>query len=172
MASPSDHDAPPDAPAAAAGGDDAHGPEAEDAVDDDDGPDPVRLSILALVLVVLLGVWLWTALRPTPKPFYAEMPGVRLDGLTPAQREIVLKEANAMACDCGSPTCHYNVAECRHMEETACDTSLRLAGIIIRRVTGKEPEYTQAMPGGMPGAINPGTPAASPSVSASSSGAR
>jgi hypothetical protein len=127
--------------------------------EEDESPDPVRLGILAAVLLVLISVWVWITLHPPPKKQYADIPGVSLEGLTPAQKEAVLREANAMNCDCGSATCHYDVAECRHMENTTCDVSMKLAGQIVKRVTGKDPVFTQPMPGGMDMAPASGAPA-------------
>lgn len=117
--------------------------------EDDERPDPVRLAILSVVLVVLAGVWLWVYLHPPPKPFYTDIPGIDLSGLTAPQREQVLKEANAMKCDCDMP-CAFNVAECRHMEMTGCDVSLKLAVGIITRVTGKAPRRIDVPPSGAP----------------------
>lgn len=141
------------------------GSEPDTDLDDDDGsPDPMRLTILAGVLLVLVGVWIWTALHPPAKKYYTDLPGVRLDALTPAQREMVVKEANATACACGSATCTNNVAECRTVEPTTCDTSLRLIGVIVRRVTGRDAEFEQPLPPGFLQAIRPAPAKAAPSA--------
>lgn len=136
---------------------------------EDDAPDLARLAILSCVLLGLIAFWLYTSLHPPPRKFYTDLPGLRLDGLTNAQLAAVLEESNAMNCDCGSSTCHYSVAECRHMEQTACDVSLKLGAIIIRKVTGKEAQLTQAMPPPMPAASSSAQAASAASPAASSS---
>lgn len=140
-------------------------------IDDDDGsPDPMRLTILAGVLLVLIGFWIWTVLHPPAKQYYTSLPGVRLEMLTPAQREMVIKEANATACACGSATCTNNVAECRHTEPTTCDLSLRLIAVIVRRVTGHDAEFEQPLPPGFLEAVRGAAPQAAPSTAPATAG--
>lgn len=176
MAPPTDNDDATKAPVEPVASGAPSAPESDiDLDDDDDSPDPMRLTILAGVLLVLVGVWIWTVLHPPAKKYYTELPGVRLEALTPAQREMVIKEANATACACGSATCTNNIAECRTVEPTTCDTSLRLIGVIVRRVTGHDAEFEQPLPPGFleamrgvpPQAMRSGAPVTAPSAAPS-----
>lgn len=108
--------------------------------EDDDAPDYVRLAILSSVLLVLIGVFVYTRfINPPKKKFYTDLPGVSLAGIPAGQLQEILKIANRMPCDCNyknNAPCGYTVAECRHMDAT-CDVSLKHAAEIVRRVTGK-----------------------------------
>jgi hypothetical protein len=153
---------------------------------DDEAPDMVRMGILSAVLLLLVGYFVWTHfINPPKKPYYADLPGFEaaMAAMTPQQRDDVLKQANAMQCDCGYPNCSYNVAECRHMDP-GCDVSAKHAAEIIAQVTGgKAPPLpsnlepgaehhmgTPLAPGSAPGATGAMTPA-SPAAAAGSSGA-
>lgn len=114
--------------------------------DDDDKPDYVRMMLLASVLAVLLGFFVYTKfINPPKKPFYAVMPGVDLAGVAQPQVDEILKRANGQMCDCGIPGCTFNVAECRNLDP-ACDNSLKRAGEIVQAVTGKPPKLSMPSP--------------------------
>ncbi len=144
----------------------------------DERPDPVRLGILAAVLLVLVSVLAWQKTHPPPPKFYTQLPGIDLRGLTPAQREEVLRITNSTPCNCGMDSCHYSIAECRNAQGTSCETSLKLAAQIVLRVTGKpavltgterSPNTGQTAPmKGMCGPMGTGGPSASPEMSPAS----
>lgn len=124
-------------------------------VEEDDSPDYVRMGILACILCLLVGFFVYTRfINPPKKTYYTDLPGLNLAAISAPQLEEILKQANAMACDCGYPGCTWNVAECRHMDP-ACDVSLKHAAEIVQSVTGKKAVVTVPMP-------TPRTPTASP----------
>jgi len=64
-----------------------------------------------------------------PNAAYATaIPGVDLDGLSPAAREAVLKRLNTEPCTCG---CGLTLAQCR-INDSSCTVSLPLAQAIVR----------------------------------------
>lgn len=132
----------------------AAAPSPTDDDEDDETPDPVRLTILSVVLVVLVGYYAWAYFHPPPKPYYTDIPGIDLTVLTPAQRQAVLDEANAMMCDCGEDTCmSYDVAQCRFMQGSTCATSLQHAREIVFKITHHEAKLTVPMPPTMRGGV-------------------
>ena len=113
---------------------------------EDDSPDYVRMGILSVILLVLVGVFVYTRyINPPKKPFYATLPGLQLSGLNQEQQAQVLKLTNETECGCGLPNCTYNIAECRHMDP-GCDNSLRRAGEIYQQVSGKQPVFLTPLP--------------------------
>jgi hypothetical protein len=136
-------------------------PQAPPSIDDlDEGPDYVRLGILLTVLLGIISVAIYTwFINPPKKKYYADMPGINLASVSQPQRAQIMQAANAMACDCAyDGGCKLNVAECRNIDKE-CDVSLKRAGQLVQRVTGKPAVFTQ------PAAPSPS--AASPKASAS-----
>jgi thiol-disulfide isomerase/thioredoxin len=64
--------------------------------------------------------------------YATEIPGVDLAGVTPAQKETVLKRLNTEKCTCG---CDRTLAQCR-IEDPTCQTSLPAAKKVAAEVTG------------------------------------
>ena len=62
-----------------------------------------------------------------------EIPGLALDGLTPAHKHIVLARLNAESCTCG---CGLTLAQCR-INDPDCQISLPIARRIVEEVAGK-----------------------------------
>ena len=175
MATPTDEEKGPGLPPAA---DDAGArpeepttPSASDDDEDDERPDPVRLFFLSAVLVVLVCYGVWAYYHPPPHPYYTNIPGLDLSHLTPEQRDFVLRDANAMMCDCGDEDCHFTVAECRQPDKARCDVSLRLAGEIVKRDTGTKPIFTVKIESNMvPPGNKPGVKRPAPKASSAASG--
>jgi thiol-disulfide isomerase/thioredoxin len=71
-----------------------------------------------------------------------EFPGVSLAGLTPAQRAVVLKRLNSEDCNCG---CGLTLAQCR-INDSSCDTSLKLARDVVRVAAGKSAPVDESAP--------------------------
>ncbi|MBM3464177.1 MAG: hypothetical protein FJX76_18940 [Armatimonadetes bacterium] len=112
-----------------------------------EGPDYVRLALLATILVALIGFLVYTRfINPPKKPFYAELPGISLAGIAEPQKTQIVKLANAAPCDCGYAGCdNWNVAECRNLDP-GCDVSLKIAAAIVQKETGKPAVLTVKMP--------------------------
>jgi hypothetical protein len=122
---------------------------------DDEQPDYLRLVLLSSVLVILVCALVYTRfINPPKKPFYNDIPGIDLAGLSAEQRNQVLKIANGTLCECGDADCGYNVAECRH--RMICDASLKQAGEIVRQVTGRSPVFTTRLAPGTGSMTRPG----------------
>lgn len=60
-----------------------------------------------------------------------ELPGVKLAGLTPAQKKTVLHRLNAESCTCG---CMLTLSECR-INDTTCPVSQDIAAHVVSDVT-------------------------------------
>ena len=89
----------------------------------------MRRLVLSLVLVIggsclLVQPTVWTDRRPeAPEPYYTELPGVDLSGLSPARKEALLKRLNAQRCPCD---CTRTIASCRN-HHASCSMSLAVA---------------------------------------------
>lgn len=59
-----------------------------------------------------------------------EIPGLDLDGLTPAERAEVLARLRTEPCECG---CGMTIAQCR-ISDPSCDVSLPLAQRVVQQV--------------------------------------
>ncbi len=59
-----------------------------------------------------------------------ELPGVKLDGLTPEQKKSVLRRLNTENCTCG---CTLTLSECR-INDTSCPVSIDLAAQVVSDV--------------------------------------
>jgi thiol-disulfide isomerase/thioredoxin len=59
-----------------------------------------------------------------------ELPGVKLDGLTPEQKKSVLRRLNTENCTCG---CTLTLSECR-INDTSCPVSIDLAAKVVSDV--------------------------------------
>jgi hypothetical protein len=64
--------------------------------------------------------------------YATEIPGVDLKGVTPDQKEAILKRLNTDKCTCG---CDRTLAQCR-IEDPACQTSLPAAQKIAAEIIG------------------------------------
>jgi thiol-disulfide isomerase/thioredoxin len=64
--------------------------------------------------------------------YATEIPGVDLKGVTPDQKEAILKRLNTEKCTCG---CDRTLAQCR-IEDPACQTSLPAAKKVAAEVVG------------------------------------
>jgi hypothetical protein len=91
----------------------------------------IRLTISVALVLVASGL----VLRSTggsrgpeaPEPFYTELPGVDLSGLTQARKQTVLKRLNVQRCPCD---CNRTVASCR--VHHGCSMSLAAAQEALR----------------------------------------
>ncbi|MHB2016050.1 MAG: hypothetical protein ACYCW6_03785 [Candidatus Xenobia bacterium] len=98
----------------------------------DDKPNPVRMAVLSVVLVLtsIAAVWVW--MHPSrPSYDHTRIPGIDLTALTADERAEVLQIANDTKCGCGlmnayGHVCDMNVCECRNLDGT-CHHSLRKA---------------------------------------------
>src|ERR1700730_5129350 len=59
-----------------------------------------------------------------------ELPGVKLDGLTPEQKKSVLRRLNTENCTCG---CTLTLSECR-INDTSCPVSIDIAAKVVSDV--------------------------------------
>jgi hypothetical protein len=85
---------------------------------------------LALKIGLLLGATclalalILTGTPPTkPEPFYTDLPGVDLSGLSPEKKAALLKQLNLRRCTCD---CGRSVASCRN-NHGSCNLSLGAA---------------------------------------------
>lgn len=80
------------------------------------------LAVILGASCLLLESTVWKHGKSEPEPFYTELPGVNLSGLTPKQKEAVLKQLNRQRCPCD---CMLSVAKCRNTH--GCSLSLEAA---------------------------------------------
>ena len=89
-----------------------------------------RAALVQLTLTLLLTLGLtsailyltvWTKPPVTQaEPFYTELPGVNMDGLSPGEKTALLKRFNRQLCPCD---CSRTVASCRN-HHGSCSMSL------------------------------------------------
>ena len=73
----------------------------------------------AALLVATLLAWMATQSPGKEKVFYAELPGIDVSGLEPADVAAVVARASRRRCTCG---CGFALVECRH-KDVGCDKS-------------------------------------------------
>ena len=80
---------------------------------------PLALGGAAALLVATPLAWMATQMFRREKVFYAELPGIDVSGLEPADLAAVVARAKRTRCSCG---CGYTLADCRH-KDVGCDKS-------------------------------------------------
>lgn len=84
----------------------------------------LNVAIVLGVTCIVLYLTVWTGIPPDkPEPFYTEIPGVDLTGLSPERKAVLLKQLNRQRCTCD---CTRTVASCRN-NHRSCSLSLAAA---------------------------------------------
>lgn len=79
----------------------------------------LALGGAAALLVATPLAWLATQTSRRERVFYAELPGIDVSGLEPADVAAVVARASRRRCTCG---CGFTLVECRH-KDVGCDKS-------------------------------------------------
>src|SRR5579862_7995584 len=93
----------------------------------------LHLALALGICCLILAMTDWNQKPEESEPFYTELPGVDLGGLTQAQKDTLLKKLNIERCPCD---CDRTIASCRNHHDS-CSFSLARARAAVEAARKK-----------------------------------